>query len=254
MVSRAREMAGELAMHFQRGRDVPRAVPYLQMAGAQAMQRSAHQAALQHLTQALELVTTLPASPVRDQQEIELRIALGPALMATKGWAAPEVEQTYARARALCAQVGESPQLFPALMGLSRFYLTRGPLLTARDLGQQLYRLAQDEGTLPHRLEAHKALGDTSFFMGEFAAARTHLAQGITLTDPTVERAQALRYGVAPGVRCLAMMANTLWCLGAPAAGAAAESGGAGPGPDGGPSAESGDDAPLCRPPASPPP
>jgi AAA ATPase domain len=78
-----------------------------------------------------------------------------------KEWAVPEVEQTYARARALCAQVGETPQLFPALLGLSRFYLTRGPLPTAWELGQQLGRLAQHDGTLTHRLEAHEALGDT---------------------------------------------------------------------------------------------
>jgi predicted ATPase/DNA-binding winged helix-turn-helix (wHTH) protein len=215
--AQAQEVAAELAEHFVRGRDIERAVSYLQMAGTQAMQRSAHHAALQHFTQALELLATLPDTPRRAQQEITLRIALGPALMAARGWAVPEVEQTYARARALCAQVGEMPQLFPALMGLSRFYLTHGPLLTARELGQQLYRLAQDEGTLPHRLEAHKAFGDTLFFLGEFVAARTHLEQGITLTDPTVERVQALRYGVAPGVRCLAVMANTLWCLGTPA-------------------------------------
>jgi predicted ATPase len=158
-----------------------------------------------------------PDTPGRAQQEIDMRIALGPALMAAKGWAMPEVEQTYARARTLCAQVGDTPQLFPALLGLSRFYLTRGPLSTARELGQQLYRLAQHEGTRMRRLEACAALGDTLFFLGEFAAAWTHLEQGIALTDPLTERAEALRHGVAPGVRCLVVAANTLWCLGTPA-------------------------------------
>ena len=57
--------------------------------------------------------------------------------------AAPEVEQTYARARALCQQVGETPQLFPTLRGLWRFYRNRGALPTARELGEQLCRLAQ---------------------------------------------------------------------------------------------------------------
>jgi predicted ATPase len=55
-------------------------------------------------------------------------LALGPALIATKGLAAPEVEQTYAEARALCAQVGETPQLFPTLRALCWFYQTRGVL------------------------------------------------------------------------------------------------------------------------------
>ena len=65
--------------------------------------------------------------------------------MATKGIAAPEVEQTYARARALCAQVGDTPQLFPTLWGLCRFYYNQGALPTARELGEQLMRLAQRE-------------------------------------------------------------------------------------------------------------
>jgi predicted ATPase len=192
-------------------------VQYRQQAADTALQRHAYREAMAHFTAALALLEALPETPGRVQQEIELRIALGPALMAAKGWAVLEVEQTYARARALCAQVGETPQLFPALLGLSRFYLTRGPLSTARELGQQLDRLAQHEGPLTHRLEAHAVLGDTLFFLGEFAAARTHLERGITLTDPTTERAEALHHGVAPGVRCLVIAANTLWCLGFPA-------------------------------------
>jgi predicted ATPase len=89
------------------------AIPYWQRAGERAVQRSAHLEAIQHLTTGLELLATLPETPARAQQELDLQIALGPALSATKGMAAPEVEQTYARARALCAQIGETPQLFP---------------------------------------------------------------------------------------------------------------------------------------------
>ena len=119
------------------------AIGYWQRAGQQALQRSANPEAVQHLTTGLALLATLPETPARAQQELDLQIALGPALMATKGPAAPEVEQTYARALALCQQVGETPQLFPTLWGLCRFYRTRGALPTARELGEQLYRLAQ---------------------------------------------------------------------------------------------------------------
>jgi predicted ATPase len=215
--ARAREMAVELAMHFQRGRDIPRAVQHLQYAGEQALRRSAHQAARQHLTQALDLLATLPASPARAQQEIELQIALGPALMAARGWAAPEVEQTYARARALCTQLGETPQLFPTLWGLWRFYQSRGVLPTARDLGAQLMRLAERTADPLRRLEAHGALGQTLFQLGEYAAAWQHLEQGIALIDATAPRAPVLRPGDAPGVACLSFAALTLWCLGYPA-------------------------------------
>jgi predicted ATPase len=126
------------------------------------------------------------------------------------------VDQTYARARALCAQVGETPQLFPTLRGLWRFYLNRGPLQPARELGEQLLRLAQG-ATAPTSLpEAHAALGTTLFYVGEYVTALTHLEQGFTLTDLTAQRALGLHHGEAPGVRCLALAAWTLWCLGFP--------------------------------------
>jgi predicted ATPase len=205
-----------LAVHFERGHDPERAVQYLRQAADTALQRSAHPEAIQHLTRGLALLATLPESPARTQQELDLQLALGPALIATKGQAAPEVEQTYARARALCAQVGETPQLFPTLWGLHRFYGNRGALPTARELGEQLYQLAQRAAAPTHLLEAYDALGTTLFYLGEDSSARRHLDQVIALTEPAAQRSQALRYGVAPGVRCLAHTAWTLWCLGYP--------------------------------------
>jgi predicted ATPase len=127
------------------------------------------------------------------------------------------VEQTYARARALCQQVGDTPQRFPTLRGLWRFYHARGALPTARELGEQLVRLAERAADPTRRLEAHEALGSTLFYLGDYSVARTHCEQGIALTDPTTQRAQALRQGEASGVRCLATAACTLWCLGYPA-------------------------------------
>jgi hypothetical protein len=75
----------------------------------------------------------------------------------------------------------------------------------------------QREAEPTQHLEAHEALGQTLFHMGEYVAARTHLVEGITLTDPTIPRAQALHLGEAPGPRCLVEAALTLWCLGFPA-------------------------------------
>jgi class 3 adenylate cyclase/predicted ATPase len=205
-----------VARHYTEAGLTEQAIPYWQWAGQQALQRSANPEAVQHLSKGLALLATLPEMLARSQQELDLQIALGPALIATKGYGAPEVEQTYARARALCQQVGETPQLFPALRGLCLFYSTRGALPTARELGEQLYRLAQHEAMPTHLLEAHDALWTTLFYLGEYAAAQTHLEQGIALIDPTTHRALALRQGEAPGVRCLALAALTLWCLGYP--------------------------------------
>ena len=206
-----------LAYHYTAAGCREHAVGYWHRAGVRALQRSANPEAVQHLTTGLDLLATLPETPARAQQELDLQIALGPALSVTQGMAAPAVEQTYARARALCAQVGETPQRFQTLRGLSRFYQSRGALQTARELAEQLSRLAQRGAAPTPRLEAHDALGSTLFFLGDYAAAWTHLAQGIALTDAATQPALALHIGEAPGVRCLTYAALTLWCLGYPA-------------------------------------
>jgi predicted ATPase len=213
---RASEIAAELAVHFTHGRDYHRAVQYLQHAGDNAMQRWAYQEAIAFFTRGLTLLETQPETPVRAEQELDLRLAMGPALMAARGWAAPEVERTYARARVLCAQVRQTAKLFPVLRGLWRFYRSQGILSTAVELGEELYRLARREAAPTHLLEAHDALGQTLFYLGEYVATWRHFAQGITLIDPTVQRAQAIRHGIAPGVACLAYAAPTLWSLGYP--------------------------------------
>src|SRR5262249_16202186 len=208
--------AAELALHFQRGQDPQRAVPYLGQAADNAAQRQAHHEGIAPVTTGLGRLAPLPQTPARAQQELDFQLALGPALMATKGPGAPEVDQTYARARALCTQVGETPQLFPTLRGLWRFYLNRGTLQTARELGEQLFGLAQGAAAPTFLPEAHAALGTTLFYLGEYVAALTHIEQGFTLTDLTAQRTLLLRHGEAPGVRCLALAAWTLWCLGFP--------------------------------------
>ena len=205
-------------MNFERGRDTDRALSYLRHAADNALRRSAYTDTITHLTKALALLAPLPETPERAQQELDLQIALGPALVATKGQAAPEVEQTYARARLLCEQVSETHQVFSTLRGLCLFYRNHGALRTARELGEQLVRLAQRDATPTHRLEAHIYLGLTLAFMGEYATARTHLEQGSALTDPLVQPALTLGgHIVVPEVGCLVYAAPMLWCLGYPA-------------------------------------
>jgi predicted ATPase len=169
-----------------------------------------------HLTKGLELLATLPDTLERAQQELDLQTTLGPALMFTKGQAAPEVLQAYARARELCQQVGETPQLFQVLRGLWVFYILRLELQTALELGEHLLTLAQQVGDPALLLEAHYPLGNTLNYLGEFAAAQAHLAQGIALYDPQQHHAHAFRYGHDPGVICRAYAGVTLWWLGYP--------------------------------------
>jgi predicted ATPase len=116
-----------LAYHYTEAGFIAQAIPYWQRAGHLALQRSANLEAIQHLTRGLALLATLPDTPARAQQELDLQITLGPALSATKGYAAPDVERAYTRARELCQQMEDTPQLFPVLWGLWVFYFVREP-------------------------------------------------------------------------------------------------------------------------------
>jgi predicted ATPase len=139
--TRAGEIAAELAMHFERGREHRKAVQYLHQAGENAIRRAAYQEAITLLTKGLELLQTLPNTSERVQQELPLQITLGPLLGMTQDFAAPEVETAYVRARELYQQVEATPQLFPILAGLCGFYLLRPELQTARELAEQLLTL-----------------------------------------------------------------------------------------------------------------
>jgi predicted ATPase len=107
-----------LAHHYTEAGLHAQAIPYWQQAGRRACERSAFVEAIAHLTQGLALLETLPDTPERVQQELRLQIKRGEVLMATKGYAAPDVGHTYARAYELCQQGGGIPQQrFPCSWG-----------------------------------------------------------------------------------------------------------------------------------------
>ncbi len=206
-----------LAHHYTEAGLIKQAIPYWQQAGQRASQRSAYVEAVSHLTKGLEVLKILPDTPERTQQELDLQVILGPTLIATKGWGAPELEKAYARARELCQQVGETVRLFPVLWGLWIFYYTREELRKAHELGEQLFNLAQSVQDSALLLEAHLTLGYTLYGLGEFISAREHLEQGAALYDSQQHRALAFLYGgVDPGMASLSGAAWALWMLGYP--------------------------------------
>jgi class 3 adenylate cyclase/predicted ATPase len=190
------------------------AVVYFQRAGARALECSAYLEAISHLARGLELLEASPDITGRVQCELELQLALGSALMATRGYAAPEVEQAYVRARALCSHIDHTPQLFPVLHGLYRIYHVRGDLKAAQEVGEHLTELAQSLGDRALLVEAHRALGVPLLWLGEVALARAKLEEGTALYDAKLLRSHAYTYGIDPGVVCLSYAALAWWFLG----------------------------------------
>jgi len=214
--ARAGEMAAPLARHFLQGQDAPRAIQYLRHAAENAIRRHAQNQAIDYLTRALQVLDPLPETPERAEQELLLLILLGPACIATKGYAAAEVEQLYLRARQLCHTLGDTPQLFPVLVGLRRFYQVRGALQTAGELGQRLLTMAQRYTNPAWLLEAHFGVGIALYYQGDFVNSYAHCRQGIALYDAKQHRSHALTFGQDPAVVCHIYAALDGWSLGYP--------------------------------------
>ncbi len=204
-----------LAHHYTEARMIEQAIPYWQKAGERASGRSAYMEAVAHFTTGLEVLKALPDTPKRVQQELTLQLALNDALVAVKGYAAPEVEKAVTRARELCQQLGETPQLFPVQYRLWTFYFIRGELQTARELAEQCFSLAQSIQDRYLLSGAHAALGITLSLLGKLTSARPHLEQAIALYDPQ-QHPRTTVGTVDLRVECLSFVAYALWRLGYP--------------------------------------
>jgi class 3 adenylate cyclase/predicted ATPase len=206
-----------VAHHYTEAGLSAEAVEYWRRAGQRAIQRSANVEAIAHLTRGLEVVQRLVDGPARWQRELEVQVALGPALMATKGFGAPEVAHAYARARELCQRLGDTPQLFAVLRGLWEFYELRADAQTGRELAEQLLRLAERSRDRTLLVVAHDVMQDTCLWLGEYATTRSHMEQGLALYDPEQHRALAfLHGGYDPAMACRCFGGHALWYLGYP--------------------------------------
>lgn len=213
---RAREIAAELAMHFERGANHRQAVKYLQQAAENDIRRFAYQDAVGLARRGLDLLDRLPDTPERAEQELWLYITLGVPLIATEGYAAPEVGSAYKKARELCQQLGETPEISQVLWGLRTFYTVRAELGTAREIAEEFLSLAE---RLPYpglAMRGHWAMEITFLHQGEFALAMEHFEKALSLYDPEQHRDDAFRYAQNPGVAMRCFAAWALWFLGKP--------------------------------------
>jgi predicted ATPase/class 3 adenylate cyclase len=214
---RLTEQVELLAHHTSRGEIWEKAVEYLHQAGKKAVARSATPEAIVYFERALDVINHLAEGKERVEKAINIRVDLGPALIATAGFAAREVEKNYAWARELCEQLGETAQLFPVLWGLARMHDSRGELTVGRGLGEQLLSLAQRLNEPALLLEAHHELWANLFNVGELTSARIHTERGFELYDRHKHRHHAFLYGGHdPGVCSHYHAATVLWLLGYP--------------------------------------
>ena len=205
----------QLARHFQEAKITTKVIHYLHLAGKNAVQLSAYQEGVTHLTKALSLLMTLPVSSERAEQELELQLSMGVALM--HEMPGPKRFKAYTRARELCRQLGKTSQLCRILGELSIFHYVRSEHLLALELAEEAYNLSQQDED--PRIAALGAwyLGLGLFATGNYTAARAHFAQTTSFYEPDLHHQFYVDFrGADPGLSALAYDALCLWCLGYP--------------------------------------
>ncbi len=203
-----------LAQHFFEADMPSEAVDWWIRAGRHALEKSANAEAIGHFETALRLLAHLPNSPENRNRELAVQMGLGPALCATLGYAAAEVERAFGRANKLCRGMGDVPQMFPIQWGLWAFYVVRAALHRAGETAQTMMRIAQAKGNPNLLLEAHFSVGLTHYFLGQPAQALLHLRQVIALDSPERDRSFTYQSGQDAGVCGLTYAGLTLWQLG----------------------------------------
>jgi DNA-binding winged helix-turn-helix (wHTH) protein/predicted ATPase len=212
----AKDIAAELAMHFEQAGDHDRAARYLQQGAVNAIQRSAYREAIAVARRGLELLAALPDTDERASQELRLRVALGVPLIATKGYAAPEVGSVYVRARRLCERLGPTPEMSQVLWGLWTFHTLKAELSSALPIAAEILRLAERVPYPGVEMRGHWAMEITSTHLGNFRRALEHFDRVVSLYDHDQPSEDLLFDALNPGVAVRGFAGWCRWCIGQP--------------------------------------
>lgn len=205
-----------LARHCELAGMSDAAIGYWLRAGQSAFARSANIEAVAHLRAGQALLPDLLDAEQCVRRELMLLRVLGPALIATTGFASREVGDVYERARTLCDRVADGPDRFLTLAGSWVFHLVRGDLVTSRRYADEMValgRLARDDDLL---VEARYSLGNSLYWLGDLDGARAELEAASALYASERHGSHVLLYGQDPGVTSRCYLTFTYWMLGRP--------------------------------------
>jgi predicted ATPase len=186
-----------LARHFSEAQQPDRALGYWLAAGERAIQRSANQEAIGHLTAGLAQLAQLPETRERAKQELALQRLLGQAALEAKGFSSAEALEAFRRARGLCQTVGDEDLVPQVLLGVWLFELSRAEHKNARKTaGEALERaehIDDDEG----RMASNALVAVSELHLGAPARAHSYFERAIALGEAARERRKDV--GSQPG-------------------------------------------------------
>ena len=162
------------------------------------------------------MVKALPEGPERLQLELGLLMYLGLCQRTLLGWAAPQVEGIYLRAREICHLLGDAPELFPALWGLTLFHAIRGDVARFSHLAEELLEQATATGRNDFLIAAHQMMASSREFRGDTQESNSHFQEAIRRHSLSDVRAMNATFGLDPGMIARSLGPRPLWFLGYP--------------------------------------
>lgn len=205
-----------LARHYTQGGQLPSAIPLWQKAGEVALARMALSESISHLKEGLALLETLPKSSERDASELALRVPLGTASQALKGWWDPEVWNSLHPALALAKSLERNDALLPILTALAFNVLTQGRITDAYHWVQETLETAKATGDADLLVAGHMIACCYYFFVGKPIDVLEHSAQVETLYDAEKHRYLVELLNIDPKTMVGCYAAICTWILGYP--------------------------------------
>jgi predicted ATPase/class 3 adenylate cyclase len=206
-----------VAHHFTAAGLVDPATDYWLKAGHLALSRSANAEAVKHLRQGIELTQSQAPSAKRIRKELDFYLALGPAMAATEGYAAPGTLRAFSHARDLLGEGGTPTEQMTVLWGVNLAHFMRGENIAAREVAHRCLALAAEHEHPGMSALANRFMGQTLWMMGAFVEARSHLERALDVCAANQETITSYRtFGVDDKVAALSVLSRTLWILGYP--------------------------------------
>jgi predicted ATPase len=203
-----------VAHHYAEANCPAPAIAYWYKAGAAAVRTSANVEAIEQFRRGLALVEALPDPHERAERELDLQMALGPALVATKSYSHPDIGRTYARAWELCRQLDDYSREFTALRGLWLYHQNLLEMEQAEHFAGEALRVAERLDDAASLVGAHVTLGVALLFQEKLEPALAYFRRGFEMFDPNMQFPDWP--GPHPGVQCQFYLPLISWMLGYP--------------------------------------
>jgi class 3 adenylate cyclase/predicted ATPase len=205
-----------LAYHYQEAGNHQLAIHSWFESGQRALAHSANVEAIANFRKALQLLNTLPETPERTKQEIDIQLALGIPLIAVRGYASADTSEAFSRARTLCLRLGNIPEYFQALFGLWGHKWMSGKNDEALHMADEFLSRSRALSDSVPLMVAHRVMGSTLLTIGDFQSSANHFEEAIRLSLSKGKQPLYNLYMVEPQAASLLLLSWDLWFLGYP--------------------------------------